>query len=863
MDDNAVGRYLISKQYNLTALELMSEVFERTGVTIGCLSTYFQQSANFLSFDSPITLNPDAEGPNTTVSEAVRVRNDRIAILEHELSVLQDRLREAESKPPPAAPREHLDLKSPSSVLAGTEDAGEEAVLKKLIGKYLHSHGFRITSVSFASEVGRIGQTPGIAVPDDLELVSLLRSFLYLQNTSKAHEQIESLKRDKLEARDRIAQLTVDLDVAKRRIVELDAMNERLRRDAEAPAAQTVQVLEVPVVPAIAQPSEPPSVQLLDAVLSDIRPLIPVVDRANKSRLLPAIKTVLKNHPNRKVRMDCIQIIIDFFGDDPTPDEVDCVVGTLRECSTTPEKVEGEVLPFVTQLMASTSPSVLCMLSKLVAAFATVCSVILRSTLMLSIVRQLSEHSSPDVRAASARDAASLVGAFGEDENAAEKLHDLVELGRLYVFDPESAVQVAGLTTFIPAIVRFAQTHKCVGRTLFEYWLKIAMSNGLTGSSQLAVLRFKLACQVLEIAINNMLPSHPRDDQTIVCDGPAAPEHVVAPKAEYDWIKGRLPEILTRIAPLLGVQIPVKKEATRLSAKCCQAMGKHFLLVDVIPAFTKLIETGPLVDRMHGVAFFLAGIACLDEELFLAKTRVFINYCVDETHDFKWADLQNSIAGSLAVLSGRELSSHAMILRIVDGLSREKRGAMKSAAITIVSELLYSLDQREIETDVIPIIGRFANDLDEALQMETVNCCGRIARFTTSATVMRTVRELFDDWFKGKPIVRLQVLRTLTSNAGDIDSQFRDTYILPKLVECVQPAFGWEEVAEQAYVIVIQFVVSLKDQFSDVVVRGSVLPIIQALSENSAVAGDPMLKDLRDTYKGEKGNRLTDFFQKS
>jgi hypothetical protein len=292
-------------------------------------------------------------------------------------------------------------------------------------------------------------------------------------------------------------------------------------------------------------------------------------------------------------------------------------------------------------------------------------------------------------------------------------------------------------------------------------------------------------------------------------------------------------------------------------------MGKRFLLVDVVPAFTKLIETGPPVDRMHGVAFFLAGVACLDQELFLTKTRMFIGYCVDETHDFNWADLQNSIVGCLAVLSGRELTSHAMILRIVDDLSRERRGAMKSAAIAIVAELLYSLDQREIETEVMPIVGRLANDLDEALQMEVVNCCGRIARFTTSAPVMRTVRELFDDWFKGKPLVRLQVLRALTSNAGDIDSQFRDTYILPMLVECVQPAFGWGELAEQAHVIVIQFVVSLKDQFCDAVVRGSVLPIIQALSDNSALAGDPMLKDLRDTYKGEKGSRFTDFFQKS
>jgi hypothetical protein len=259
---------------------------------------------------------------------------------------------------------------------------------------------------------------------------------------------------------------------------------------------------------------------------------------------------------------------------------------------------------------------------------------------------------------------------------------------------------------------------------------------------------------------------------------------------------------------------------------------------------------------------FLAGIASVDRDLFLQSTRNYIDYSVTESHDFKHGDLSAHIAPALAVLSGRDPAARPMIFALVNELSRATRAALKSAALTIISELLATVEQRELEHDIMPIVSLLAVDIDEGLQLETVNCVGTIARFTTSAAVLRIVRELFDAWFRGKPSIRLQVLRTLGANAGDIDSQFRDTYIIPKLVECVHPGFGWEDSGEQAYVIVVQMIASLKEQFSETVVRSHVMPILQALGEVPSLAGDPMLKDLKDTFKGEKGSRFSDFFQK-
>jgi hypothetical protein len=415
----------------------------------------------------------------------------------------------------------------------------------------------------------------------------------------------------------------------------------------------------------------------------------------------------------------------------------------------------------------------------------------------------------------------------------------------------------------VPAVIGFARAWGCAGKAVFEYWLRIALSTGLTGSSQLAVNRFRLSAQVLEAIVASLLPKVPSDDQTIVSE-PAVQDqdHVVVPKGEFQWIKSRLPEVLTQLSPLLYGQLQIKREAARLAVKCCQSVGKRFTLTDIAPAFTRLIEGGPPDHRMHHVGLFLAGIACADRTLFLSNARNFVECSAGESHQFSHGDLQTYIAPALACLSETNLPARPMILALVDELSQSTRGSLKSAALTLVGELVRTLDQRELEADVMPVIRRLADDIDDGLQLETVNCVGTIARFTVSGTVLRIVRELFDNWFKAKPLLRLQVLRTLGANSGDIDSQFRDTYIIPKLVECVQPGFGWGDAWEQAGVIIVQFIASLKDQFSETVVRTHVVPIVQALSEIPSLAGDPMLKDLRDTFKGERGSRFSDFFQK-
>lgn len=868
MDEEAVSKFLIEKQYNLTALELMSEIYERTGVTVSTLAAYFQDSSNFLNFDAGVAIS-DAlgDGAGESSSEALRVKNDRIALLEHEVSVLQDQLQQAQSKS--EDDRQKVTLKSPDPSMVGSAEAAEESILKVLVGKYLQSHGFKITSISFTNEAGKGKMTSDIDIPNDVELVTLLRSFLYVQNTSKATAELEKLKKEKIEDRDKIAQLGVDIDVYKRRIAELEAVIDQINSDHEKAMAESKETTSNEAKPdepkrkdvsatgsanvIIEKPAEPPSVQLLDAVLADIEPLIAVTKRDYRHHLLSPLKTIIKNHPSKKVRMECIEKMFTFY-DEPTNEERDIVVKALRECSNTQEKAEGEILPYVTQMMASQSPSTLCLVSKAVAGFADLCSMQLRSTLLFSMIRQLAEHSNPVVRAAAAADGATLVLAFGDDDDAAEKLQDLIDLGKQFVFDADGDVQSAGLCAFIPAVLRFAQLRRCVGKTMFEYWLKNTLSFGLTGSSQLAVIRFKLCSQVLETAILFLLPAEPTDEQKIVCEGePADDSVVVAPKPEYEWIKQRLPQILPEFSPILYVQIPVKKEANRLVAKCCQAMGKQFTMSDIAPVFLKLIESGPLEHKLQHVAMFLSAVACFDQEMFYVNSRNYITYAANESHEFRQTDIQNHISFGFSLLSARDTAKRVMIMKLVEELAKSTKSAIRSAAVTIMREIMSTLEQKDIENDVLPVIVRLANDPDEALQMETVNCVGTIARFTTAQSVLRKVRDLVDEWLKGRPSVKLQVLRSLGFNAADIDSQFRNTYIIPKLLECVQLGFDWGGMEEQAYIMIVQFVNSLRDEFSDNVIKNYIIPILQILSENTALSGDPMLKELKDHFKPEKG----------
>ena len=874
MDEESISQFLIDKEYFLTALELMCESYERTGVAIEKLSDFFQDSANFLNFDplKGINVSPDTHQDNST--EAIRIKDDRISVLEHDVAVLRESLKKAQEKANDASPK--IEIKSPSESLSGSAESSEENVLKMLVLKYLQSHGYRISALSYQNEAGKVGKFDDVQIPDDVELVHLLRSFLYLQNTSKINIEIENLKKEKIESRDKISQLTVDLDVAKKTIQDLEAQIQQLKEvksnEVNELKADDISKNEAPsethVLHEITQHNkqelqvdvkyDPPSVQLLDSVFNDIEPLINIVDSQKKTYLLNPLKTIIKNHPSKDVRMNCIQLVFNMW-ENPSPEQREIIIKTLKECANDTEKAESEIIPYVTQMMTSSNVNVLSLVSKAVGEFANVLSMQLRYTLLLSIIRQLSEHSSPVVRAAAAADGATLVLSFGDNEDATDKLDDIIALGNHFVFDADADVQSTGLCAFIPAVLRFAQVRKCVGTSMFNYWLKLALSFGKTGSSQLAVIRFKLCTQVLETTTLFFLPSQPTNDQVIVCEGEVFDQNqVVISKQDYEWLTNVLPESLPKFSPILFVPIPVKKEAARLVNKCCKAVGRRFTIDHIIPTFLKLIDESPPEPKMQNLAMFIAAVAPLcEEETFYNKAKEYLTYASNETHDFRQTDIEKYISPAFGLLSSLEPTMRSVIFKLCTELAGSVRSSIRSASMNVISEILQTTDQNEIENNVFPIVIRLAHDPDESLMFETINCIGKIARFSTASSVLDSIKELFDDWFKSKPGIKLQALRSLVSVVNDVDYQFRDQYIIPKLNEIIKPEIDWGTNFDQAVIIIIQALRSMTDLPAQVM-QESIVPMLQILSETTVAQNDPMFAELKDKF-GIQSNEKSGF----
>lgn len=871
MDEERISQFLLQKEYYLTALELLCESYERTGVTIDSLSNFFQDSSNFLNFDPSHSINDVSPEANQCNSEAIRIKNDKISVLEHDVKVLKDSLQEAQDKLKEVQPK--IEIKSPPNSLEGDTDESEEVLLKFLVNKYLISKGYRLTSLSFQNEAGKLSQSPEIQIPNDIQLIHLLRAFLYFQNTSKMNSEVETLKKEKLESRDKISKLSIDIDVKNKQIQELEAQIQQFKDDQkieeETKHHEEDKKEAEPTPQQIEYNNEPPSVQLLDSVFVDIRPLLTIVEPSKRDSLLNPLRTIIKNHPSRDVRIQCIQLILNLW-ENPNPEQRSKIVAALKDCASDPEKAESEILPIVTQMMGNQNVSILCLISKVVGEFSHILVMQLRYTLLLSIIKQFSEHSSPIVRQSAAVDGATLINSFGDNSEATDKMEDLIDLGKQFVFDPDAEVSSVALSNYIPAIIKFTTVRDCVGKSLFDYWFKLALSFGTTGSSQLAVVRFKLCTHVLENVISSILPSRPTDDQTIACEGTIENEseedskkHIFVTKNKFNWITKDLVNSLPKLSPILFVPIPVRKECVKLATKCCNSLGKNFTNEYILPVFLKIIDESATEPKMTNLSMFLCAIApqC-GTEVFYTNAKTFLQYAANETHELKQTDVETYFSPSFSLLSSLDPSFRPSIFKLCDELSQSHRSSVRSASMSVISEVLQTCEQKEIENDVIPIVLRLAHDPDESLQFETINVIGQIIRFTTVDAVIDSIKDLFDLWFKAKPNLRLQALRSLLSVANDVDSQFRDKYILPKLLAISKSQEEYGNFYEQAIVIIVQALGSMTD-FSDDIIRDSIVPLIQQLSDIPIAQNDPIFATLKEKYlpNEEKGN--LGFFKKS
>jgi hypothetical protein len=764
---------------------------------------------------SVVTTNADADGEWTIVDE---VKDDRIAVLEHELRVARDSLEEAETQ------LKHqtciASLTSPPPSVSGPADEGEDLILTQLIAKYLKTRGLKLSWVAFNNEANASKQTDRTRLPEDVDLVHLLRSFSKLNS-----DEPDQLRAENGRLKATIQQLTDELEAAKQQPSEYGGRN------------------------------DPPSVQLLDALFNDMMQLMNVIDPSERRRMLQPLQTIVKYHPAQETRMQSISLMLNLW-DDPEEERRPILVQSLIECYSDSARIESEVLPVLSQVLDSQSPGLLCLLGLAVATLAPLVSIHMRSSLLLSIIRQLAENPNPTVRVAAATNGAALIQSFVIDPESNDKLHVLLKLCRLSVFDDDARVQEAAQNHLVPVVEKFAHTRHAAGRGFCDFWLEQALS----GDTQHSRGRFVLSTRILESAVKSLIPNPPKPTQQLVPSGAIpAPELVIIPKTEFEWILASFVPQIAKFAPMYFSPLNIRKEVDRYLATVCRALGQQFVAEHVVPELLTAIDRAEGDSKGMIVTLLLSAVApSCDADTFFSQSRNFLHYATNELRGFRSNDIQDFFALAYNLLSSREPDKRTLLFKLIEELAKSTRAAIRTSAVNVLAEIVPTLEQIEIEKTVIPIVSKLAVDLDESLVVEVTNCVGTIARLASSIEILKEIKGIFDEWLKRRLPIRMQVLRVFNGIVEDVDHGFRENFILPKLFECASGIDSWSDQtsAEQALVLVLHVIHGCQN-IGRQTVKTVVLPTLRIIREHQACAQDPQMEEVGARFQVDNDDSST------
>jgi hypothetical protein len=272
MDEDSVAQFLIDNSYHLTALEFFCETFERNGHPVESLSRFFEDSANFLLFEdmrSISEISSTGSDPTAACSDAIRIKDDRIAVLEHELHILRDSLAEANSQLQHQKVR--IAVESPPSVFDSPPDDEEDSVLNQLIVRYLKTRCLKLSQLAFNNETNADKLTDRVNLPEDVDLVHLLRIFRFVEQTPHMPEEIEKLRAERDQMRLTVSQLMTDLESA--------------RKHGPTRHSGDVTVITVP--------------EIMDNFFNDIMQLVNAVDVSERRRMIRPLRSIMRYHPDR------------------------------------------------------------------------------------------------------------------------------------------------------------------------------------------------------------------------------------------------------------------------------------------------------------------------------------------------------------------------------------------------------------------------------------------------------------------------------------------------------------------------------------------------------------------------------------
>ena len=112
-----------------------------------------------------------------------------------------------------------------------------------------------------------------------------------------------------------------------------------------------------------------------------------------------------------------------------------------------------------------------------------------------------------------------------------------------------------------------------------------------------------------------------------------------------------------------------------------------------------------------------------------------------------------------------------------------------------------------------------------------------------------------------KSILRSAFIIIIHELVNDVDIQFRDSYLIPKLLEIAKDPESADS-QDQIFILILAILHSVKE-LPDNVIKEISIPCVSILSESPVVSQDPLLKELRERYKMDvQKDGIAKFFSK-
>eukprot|EP01112_Ceratiomyxa_fruticulosa_P021701 TRINITY_DN7733_c0_g2_i1.p1 TRINITY_DN7733_c0_g2~~TRINITY_DN7733_c0_g2_i1.p1 ORF type:complete len:1130 (+),score=246.13 TRINITY_DN7733_c0_g2_i1:74-3463(+) len=378
----------------------------------------------------------------------------------------------------------------------------------------------------------------------------------------------------------------------------------------------------------------------------------------------------------------------------------------------------------------------------------------------------------------------------------------------------------------------------------------------LLGTKQLAKLQSQLDQLIVSSGSNSSINSSSNNAiNASAANTPSLPIPTLAPKPILEWVKTDFVPRLLKIGVTLSNSTGVGVLVAEIVRTLCVEMGPVFTKNVVQAIISKDLGKGNTSDNkpqsvrllpiyIEGVLFSLG-----DEVLFKYIKDVTIEIATDDGWDHNVA--LPILGDSLATLYEKSYPARKtqLLSVLTDQLVANPDPQVRASVVHLCKRITPLLKGEDLKK-VVPTIFTLSNDSNNAVKYACISALGIVAMSSADDQVLKRVSDQLSKYLDDSPghMVKLELVHTLGAMVTQVKPVFRDTFVLPRLVEqCrknnsnISNTEHRREMA-QALIDAVRSVNSI-NPLSQEMVRDSVLPALRSLTLDAPIM-DASFKDI-------------------